>query len=428
MGNYQTLSKDALEKELATLRESYADYQAQNLKLDMSRGKPAPAQLDLSMPMLETLLPGVNMKDENGNDTRNYGVLEGIPEARQLFAEILEVPAQQVIVGGGSSLNLMYDAVTRALLLGVYGGSKPWGKQGNIKFLCPVPGYDRHFAICEQLGIQMINIKTGPEGPDMDEIQRLVSSDAAIKGIWCVPKYGNPNGIVYSEAVVRQFAALKPAADDFRILWDNAYVIHDLYPENTPKLLNIFEACREAGSEDMVFVFSSTSKISFSGSGISCIAASKNNINFIKNQLIVQTIGYDKVNQLRHARFYKDKATIMAHMHKLAEIIRPKFEAVLEVLESELGALGVAEWTKPLGGYFISLDALPGCAKRTVTLCKEAGVVLTGAGATYPYGKDPEDRNIRIAPTFPSPEELALAAKLLCLSVKIASCEKLLEA
>lgn len=426
MHNAANLSHEQLSSLKEALQKEYETYQAQNLTLDMSRGKPSPAQLDLSMGLNSVLNAHSDMKTENGMDTRNYGGLEGIPEARALFADILDIKPEMVIVGGVSSLNMMYDAVVRAMLLGVYGGSKPWGKQGRVKFLCPAPGYDRHFTICEQLGIEMITIDIDQNGPDMDKIQQLVSADASIKGVWCVPKYSNPSGAVYSPETVRRFAALKPAADDFRIMWDNAYAVHDLYPDEAPPLANIFQECEKAGSMHMVYEFSSTSKISYSGGGISCIAASKENIDFIAGQMIVQTIGYDKVNQLRHARFYKDKATLQAHMSKLADIIRPKFEAVLEVFEEELGGREVARWNKPVGGYFISVDTMPGCAKRTVALCRAAGVTLTGAGATYPYGRDPEDKNIRIAPTFPQLDELRLAARLFCLCVKLAACERLL--
>lgn len=427
MQNFNELSGEELSKLQAALQEEYEAWRARGLKLDMSRGKPSPSQLDLSNGLLDVCGSTSDLKSENGVDTRNYGLLEGIPEARKLMAEIMDVNPEQVIVGGNSSLKLMYDAVVRAMLLGAAEGAQPWCQQGTIKFLCPVPGYDRHFAICEQLGIEMIPIPLDGNGPDMDEIERLVGADSAIKGIWCVPKYSNPTGVVYSDAVVDRFARLKPAADDFRIFWDNAYAIHDLYPD-APKLRNIFAACEAAGTQDRVLAFTSTSKISFSGGGLAALAASKRNIALIKKQMSIQTIGFDKVNQLRHARYYKDLPTLITHMDRMADIIRPKFGAVLETLQSELGGTGIAQWTRPLGGYFISVDLLAGCAKRTVSLCREAGVVLTGAGATYPYGIDPKDSNIRIAPTYPEPEELALAAQLFCLCAKMAAVEKLLAA
>lgn len=423
MQDIDTLSKEELSALTAKLTEQYEGYKAQGLRLDMSRGKPASEQLDVAMGMLGTLSYTSNMNDTSGMDTRNYGALLGIPEARRFLAELLEVSPEMVIVGGSSSLNLMYDAVTRALLLGVYGGAKPWGAQGPIKFLCPAPGYDRHFAICELFGIEMISIDIREDGPDMGKIEELVSNDPSIKGVWCVPKYSNPGGVVYSDETVRRFANLKPAADDFRIMWDNAYIVHNLYPDSAPVLANIFTECEKAGTQDMVLEFCSTSKISFAGGGIAGMAASKNNIELTNKQLFYQTIGYDKVNQLRHVRFYKDKAGLITHMRKLAEMVRPKFETVLGIFEEELCGTGVADWTKPEGGYFISVNTLPGCAKRTVALCKAAGVTLTGAGATFPYGRDPEDKNIRIAPTYPSVEELALAARLFCLCVKIAACE-----
>lgn len=426
MENLNNLSKEKLVTLKNEWMAQYREFQSRGLKLDMSRGKPSSEQLDISMGMLDVFHSGSDMHSETGLDVRNYGLMEGLPEARRFFSEILEVPAEQIIIGGNSSLNMMYDAIVRAMLLGVYGGKQPWGRQESLKFLCPVPGYDRHFLICQQLGIEMINIEMDENGPDMDHIEELVSSDPAIKGIWCVPKYGNPNGVVFSDEVVRRFARLSPAADDFRIFWDNAYLVHDLYPEKAPRLLNIFEECKKAGTEDMVFEFASTSKISFSGAGLAALAASPQNIRLIKSQMGVQTIGFDKINQLRHVRFFQDKEHLLQHMRKMADLIRPKFERVLEIFSRELEGSGAAVWTKPLGGYFISVNTLPGCATRTVALCKEAGVVLTGAGAAYPYGKDPKDSNIRIAPTYPSLEDLTLAAQLFCLCTKIAAAESLL--
>lgn len=420
---YTEMNKEQLAAEKARLEQQFGDYKAKGLKLDMSRGKPSPDQLDLSMEMMDHF--GNEYVSENGTDCRNYGLLDGIPEAKTIFSEMLEVSSDQIIIGGNSSLQLMYDFVIRALQLGVLGSEKPWCKYDKVKFLCPAPGYDRHFAICESLGIEMIAIDYKSDGPDMDEVERLVSSDETIKGIWCVPMYSNPTGISYSDEVVKRFAALKPAAKDFRILWDNAYCVHHLSDEQD-KILNIIEECEKAGNPDMVVEFASTSKISFPGSGVAVIAASKANIEFIKSQLTFQTIGYDKLNQLHHVQYFKDLNGIMEHMKRHAEIIKPKFDAVLSALDKEIAPLGIGEWNSPKGGYFVSFNALEGCAKRIVGLAKEAGVVMTGAGATYPYGKDPRDSNIRIAPTYPSVDELDLAMEIFCVCVKLASVEKLL--
>ena len=391
----------------------------------MARGIPAPEQLDLSMEMLNT--PLTDTMSESGNDCRSYGVLDGIPEAKKLFAEILDVQPENIIVGGNSSLQLMYDTISRAMLLGVLGSEKPWCKYDKVKFLCPAPGYDRHFGICESLGIEMITVPYKEDGPDMDEVERLVASDETIKGIWCVPMYSNPTGISYSDEVVRRFANLKPAAKDFRIFWDNAYCVHHLSDDGQAHLLNIIDECRKAGNPDMVFEFTSTSKISFPGSGVAVICASKDNIEFIKKQMGKQTIGFDKLNQLRHVRFFKNRKGIEEQMRRHADIIRPKFEAVLRTLETELKPLGIATWTDPRGGYFISFNGMDGTAKRIVALAKEAGVTMTNAGATYPYGNDPHDSNIRIAPTYPSIDELQTAMDLFCVCVRLASVEKLLE-
>ncbi len=402
----------------------YNDIKAKGLKLDMSRGKPSATQLDISNGIFDSLTSSDIMKAEDGTDCRNYGLLDGIPEAKRLFAEMLAVPAQNIIIGGNSSLNMMYDTIARAMTHGVYGSKQPWMKLDKVKFLCPSPGYDRHFAITELFGMELITVKMNSDGPDMDEVERLVSSDSAIKGIWCIPKYSNPEGITYSDEVVRRFARLKPAAEDFRIFWDNAYVVHDLYEADT--LLNIFDECRAAGTEDMVFEFASTSKISFPGSGVAVMAASDNNIRQIKSMLTIQTIGPDKLNQLRHVKYFKNFDGIMRHMKKQAEILIPKFELVTGMLQQELTELGLVSFHKPNGGYFISVNVPNGCAKRVVWLCKEAGVVLTPAGATYPYSVDPSDSNIRIAPTFPPLSELKAAMELFCLCVKLASAEKLL--
>lgn len=419
---YNEMNKEQLAAEKARLEQEYAQHKAKGLKLDMSRGKPAPAQLDLSMEMMN--LP-IDYKAENGFDCRNYGVLDGIPEAKKLFADMLGVAADEILVGGNSSLQLMYDTIIRALQLGVLGSDKPWCKNDKVKFLCPAPGYDRHFAICQSLGIEMITVAYKADGPDMDEVERLVSSDEQIKGIWCVPMYSNPTGLTYSDAVVKRMAALKPAAKDFRIFWDNAYCVHHL-SDDCDSLLNILDECKKAGNPDMVFEFASTSKVSFPGSGVAVMAASKANIDFVKSQMTYQTIGFDKLNQLRHVRFFKDLDGIKAQMKRHAAIIKPKFDVVLELLEREISPLGIGAWQHPKGGYFISFDALDGCAKRIVSLAKEAGVVMTGAGATYPYGNDPHDSNIRIAPTYPTVDELRSAMEIFCTCVKLASAEKLL--
>ena len=367
-----------------------------------------------------------DLKALDGTDCRNYGVLDGIPEAKKLMADMMGTTPDHVIVYGNASLNIMYDQISRAYTHGILGNT-PWCKLDKVKFLCPVPGYDRHFAITERFGIEMINIPMSESGPDMGMVEEYVSKDASVKGIWCVPKYSNPQGYTYSEETVKRMAALKPAAEDFRIFWDNAYVIHDLYDDNKDEIADIISECEKAGNPDMVFEFASTSKVSFPGSGIAALATSANNIADIKKQLTIQTIGHDKLNQLRHVRFFKDINGLKEHMRKHAEFIRPKFEAVESVLEEELSGLGIGSWTEPKGGYFISFDAMDGCAKAIVAKCKEAGVKLTGAGATFPYGKDPKDSNIRIAPSFPTPEEMKQAADLFVLCVKLVSVEKLLE-
>ena len=426
MKPYQELSREELLSLKAELDKKYREAQAKNLHLDMSRGKPSAEQLDLSMEMMDVLNSSADLKDSEGVDCRNYGVLDGVKEAKELLGQMSEVSPDKMIIYGNSSLNVMYDTVARAVTHGIMGHT-PWGKLDKVKFLCPVPGYDRHFSITEYFGIEMINVPMTDQGPEMDLVEELVSSDPAVKGIWCVPKYSNPQGITYSDETVRRFAALKPAAEDFRIFWDNAYCVHHLYEDQQDFLLEILDECEKAGNPDIVYKFCSTSKISFPGSGVACIATSPNNLKDIKKQLMIQTIGHDKVNQLRHVRFFKDIDGIHAHMRKHADIMRPKFEAVLDTLERELGGLGIGSWIRPRGGYFISFDAMEGCAKAVVAKCREAGVVMTGAGATYPYGKDPKDSNIRIAPSFPTKEELAVAADLFVLCVKLASVEKLLE-
>ena len=426
MKSYEEMTKEELLKEKEGLEAEYKKFQQRGLKLDMSRGKPSQEQLDLSMGMMDVLTSGVDLTCDDGTDCRNYGVLDGISEAKQLIGDMIECNPDNIIIYGNSSLNIMYDTISRSMTHGVMGNT-PWCKLDKVKFLCPVPGYDRHFAITQHFGVEMINVPMKEDGPDMDMVEKLVSEDESIKGIWCVPKFSNPGGCVYSNEVVRRMAALKPAAKDFRIMWDNAYVVHYLYEDNQPQILDILTECEKAGNPDMVYEFASTSKISFAGAGIAALATSKANIAEVKKSLTIQTIGYDKLNQLRHIRFYKNKQGIMEHMMKQAEILRPKFEAVEEILDNELSGLGIGTWTKPLGGYFISFDALPGCAKAIVAKCKEAGMVLTGAGATFPYGKDPEDSNIRIAPSFPTVDEMKKAALLFTLCVKLVSVEKLLD-
>lgn len=426
MKKYSEMTKDELKSELETLKKEYQKYQEMDLKLDMSRGKPCREQLDLSMGMMDTLNSQADLTCEDGTDCRNYGVLTGIHEAKVLIGDMMENNPENIIIYGNSSLNVMYDTVSRAMTHGILGNT-PWCKLDKVKFLCPVPGYDRHFAITEYFGIEMIPVPMSPEGPDMDMVEKLVAEDEAIKGIWCVPKYSNPQGYSYSDETVRRFARLKPAAKDFRIFWDNAYGIHHLYDDDQDYLIEILAECKRAGNPDLVYKFASTSKITFPGSGIAALASSPNNLEDIMKQMTNQTIGHDKVNQLRHVRFFKDIHGMVEHMRKHADIIRPKFEAVLDAFDRNLGGLGVGEWTKPKGGYFISFDALPGCAKAIVKLAKKAGVTMTGAGATWPYGKDPEDKNIRVAPTLPTLDDLKTAAELFTLCVRIVSLEKLLD-
>lgn len=425
MKSYKEMSKEELVSLKAELEKAFVDAKGKGLKLDMSRGKPTPAQLDMAMDIMDVLNSDSILKTEDGTDCRNYGIMDGIPEAKQLMGEMMGVPAENVLVYGNASLSIMYDSVSRSMTHGVM-GSTPWCKLDKVKFLCPAPGYDRHFKITEHFGIEMITIPMTPTGPDMDLVEKYVQEDATVKGIWCVPKYSNPQGISYSDETVRRFANLKPAAEDFRIYWDNAYVIHHLYDDKQDEILEILSECEKAGNPDLVLEFCSTSKVSFAGAGIAAMAASKANLEFIRKSMTVQTISYDKINQLRHVRYFKNLDGMLVHMKKHADIMRPKFEAVLEVLDKELSGLEIGEWTRPLGGYFISFDAMEGCAKAIVEKCKEAGVVLTGAGATFPYGKDPKDSNIRIAPSFPTPEEMAAATDLFVLCVKLVSVNKLL--
>ncbi len=426
MKPYIEMTPDELRAELAEVKRSYRKFQNMDLHLDMSRGKPCREQLDLSMGLMDSLTSDADLICEDGTDCRNYGVLDGIYEAKVLIGDMMENHPDNIIIYGNSSLNVMYDTVSRAYTHGIMGNT-PWCKLDKVKFLCPVPGYDRHFGITEYFGIEMIPVPMSPEGPDMDMVERLVSEDEAIKGIWCVPKYANPQGYSYSNETVRRFARLKPAAPDFRIFWDNAYGIHHLYDTNQDYLIEILAECKRAGNPDLVYKFASTSKITFPGSGIAALATSLNNLADVKHQLKNQTIGHDKVNQLRHVRFFKDIHGMTEHMRRHADVIRPKFEAVEEILEENLGGLGIGEWTKPNGGYFISFDALDGCAKNIVNKAKKAGVKMTDAGATFPYHNDPRDRNIRIAPTYPPLEDLQVAAELFTVCAKYAALEKLLE-
>ncbi|MCQ2432138.1 MAG: aminotransferase [Clostridia bacterium] len=425
MKAYKDYTTEELKELETVLKIRYKEFQSRGLQLNMARGKPCSEQLDLSMGMMDVLSGDDDLLCEDGTDCRNYGVLDGIKEAKILIGDMMEVAPDNVIIYGNSSLNVMYDTISRSMTHGVM-GSTPWCKLDKVRFLCPVPGYDRHFAITQYFGIEMINIPMSPEGPDMDLVEKLVSEDDSIKGIWCVPKYSNPQGYSYSDLTVRRFARLKPAAKDFRIYWDNAYSIHHLYDNDQDHLLEILAECKRAGNPDLVYKFASTSKISFPGSGIAAIATSHNNLEDIRKQLTIQTIGHDKVNQLRHVRYFGDIHGMVEHMRKHADILRPKFELVEQILEDELAGLEIGTWTKPRGGYFISFDALDGCAKAIVARCKNAGVMMTGAGATYPYGNDPHDSNIRIAPSYPPLADLETACRLFVLCVKLESVKKLL--
>lgn len=423
MNALNSLSVSELQARLAEKEAALADWKAKGLSLDLTRGKPNAEQLDLSLDILNVINAKEDCFDETGFDCRNYGVLDGIPAAKKLFADLMNTVPERVIIGGNSALNMMYDTIARAMIFGVYGGSKPWGQQGKLKFLCPAPGYDRHFVVTETLGFELIPVEMTADGPDMDMVEKLVAIDPSIKGIWCVPKYSNPEGVVYSDETVRRFAALKPAADDFRIFWDNAYAVHDLV-DDAPEILDIFEEAAKHGNEDMIFEFASTSKITFPGNGVAMLIASENNVNQIKPLLGVQTIGSDKMNQLRHVKYFKTADGIRAHMKRHAEIIKPKFDIVIKAFRENL--TGVAEWTEPKGGYFIDLSVPDGCAKAVYDLAGETGVALTKAGASYPYGVDPRDRHLRIAPTFPNNENLASAVAILCLCVEIVAIKKLL--
>ncbi|MBR1422265.1 MAG: aminotransferase [Ruminococcus sp.] len=421
------MKKSELEQFYKQTKEEYENYKAKGLSLNMARGKPSAEQLDLTEGLLSAVKSNKDCYAEDGTDCRNYGIVDGIAEAKKIFAPMLGVSEKEIMVLGNSSLTIMYDNIAKFMVFGTGNGAEPWGIQARdkkLKWLCPVPGYDRHFLITEKFGFEMINIPTDENGPNMDMIEKLVAEDDSIKGVWCVPMYANPTGITFSDEVVRRFAQMKTAANDFRIFWDNAYCIHHL--NDTPdKLLNLLEEAKKAGNEDRVLMYGSTSKVTYPGAGVAVFGASEANIAYIRSLMTVQSIGPDKLNQLRHVKFFKTFDGITEHMKKHAALIEPRFKAVLDELDREIAPLGIAKWTKPNGGYFISFDAMKGCAKRICQLCKEAGVILTGAGATFPYGNDPDDSNIRIAPTYPPIEELELAARIFALSVKIAACEKL---
>ncbi len=423
MSDYLKMTNSELEKEFEAIKSEYEALRALHLSLDMSRGKPSAENMDISQKMFDLVGNTTGFKNIDGIDCRNYGGLDGLKELKKLFSKIFGISKDQIIVGGNSSLNLMFDTIAQGMTHGM--GGEPWMKQENLKFLCPVPGYDRHFAITEYFGFELIPVEMNSDGPDMDKVEELIK-DPSVKGIWCVPKYSNPEGTTYSDEVVKRFARLEPAAKDFRIMWDDAYAIHDLYDEGD-HLLNLYDECVKAGHPDLPIIFASTSKVTFPGAGVAAIAASPNNVLMLKNRMKYQTIGPDKLNQLRHARVFESFDDIKAHMKKHADIIRPKFEAVLNAFGENLGDTSVARWTSPRGGYFISLYVMNGCAKRVEQLCANAGLILTPAGAAYPYGIDPNDSNLRIAPSFPCLEEIKVAANLLCVAVKYAALEKLIK-
>ena len=423
MSDYLQMTLPQLKKEFNHVKADYEKILSKHLSLDMSRGKPAFENMDLSEEMFDLVGNDTGFKNIDGIDCRNYGGLDGLAELKTLFADILELTPEQIIVGGNSSLNMMFDTIAQAMTHGL--GGEPWFEVKDRKFLCPVPGYDRHFAITEYFGFKLIPVRTDENGPDMDEVERLIQ-DPSVKGVWCVPKYSNPEGTTYSDEVVRRFAHLKPAANDFHIFWDNAYVVHDLYDDGD-RLLNIYDECVKAGNPDLPIIFASTSKITFPGAGVAVEACSHNNVAILKNRMKYQTIGPDKLNQLRHARMFKSVDDLKRHMKRHAALLRPKFECVLNELEKNVSNTSIAHWSKPRGGYFISLYVLDGCAKRVEQLCANAGLILTPAGATYPYGIDPNDSNLRIAPTYPKIDEVKRAAAVLCTAVKYAALEKLIK-
>jgi aspartate/methionine/tyrosine aminotransferase len=423
MTEFKLMDRGELEQARESLVERYRQFQARSMNLDMTRGKPCAEQLDLSMPMLEAGI-GDRYISEEGTDCRNYGGLDGIGSAKELFAEYLSVTPEELIIGGNSSLNLMHDTFVRAMLFGVGGDAPPWGKLPRVRFLCPSPGYDRHFSICEFFGIEMLPVEMGPQGPDMDQVESLVASDDGIKGIWCVPKYSNPTGIVYSDDVVGRLAAMPTRADDFRIFWDNAYAVHFLGDGPAP-LGDILEACKAAGHPDRVYIFGSTSKITFASGGVAMLAASVENQQRFRNQISFQTIGPDKLTQLRHVLFFKNTAGIIDHMHRHAAILRPKFDAVQSALETELGGKGIAEWTRPEGGYFVSIDTMKGCAGKVIAMAAEAGVKLTPAGSAFPLKRDPADSNMRIAPSFPPLDDIRAAMELVGICIQLVAIDKL---
>ena len=424
--SFSEMSHEELKALIAAEQKKLDHWSDMDLTLDLTRGKPNQAQLDLSSGMLNIISDRGDCFSASGLDCRNYGILDGLPETKKLFSDLLDIPAKNILGLGNSSLNVMYDTIVRAMLFGVAGGHEPWCRQGRIKFICPSPGYDRHFTICREMGIEMVPVKINDDGPDMNEVYNIACSDPSVKGMWCVPKFSNPEGITYSDEVVEQIAMMKPAAPDFRIFWDNAYVVHELYDENVP-LANIFELAKQYGTEDNIFYFASTSKITFPGSGLAIMAASDKNLEQIRPIIATQTIGYDKINQMRHVKFFKNADGIRAHMRLHAAILRPKFELVENKFEENLGGLGIAHWTKPRGGYFISLYVNNGCARRVYQLARSVGVTLTTAGSTYPYGRDPYDANLRIAPSYPELDELSQAIEILCSCIKVACAEKILK-
>lgn len=424
--SFSEMSHEELKALIAAEQKKLDHWSDIDLTLDLTRGKPNQAQLDLSSGMLSIISNRGDCFSASGLDCRNYGILDGLPETKKLFSDLLDIPTKNILVLGNSSLNVMYDTIVRAMLFGVAGGHEPWCRQGRIKFICPSPGYDRHFTICREMGIEMVPVKMNDDGPDMNEVYNIACSDPSVKGMWCVPKFSNPEGITYSDEVVEQIAMMKPAAPDFRIFWDNAYVVHELYDENVP-LANIFELAKQYGTEDNIFYFASTSKITFPGSGLAIMAASDKNLEQIRPIIATQTIGYDKINQMRHVKFFKNADGIRAHMRLHAAILRPKFELVENKFEENLGGLGIAHWTKPRGGYFISLYVNNGCARRVYQLARSVGVTLTTAGSTYPYGRDPYDANLRIAPSYPELDELSQAIEILCSCIKVACAEKILK-